>query len=667
MYQLQPTQYQSMFSPLDIGAISQGLRESQQRSDAASQAWAQTSSGYYDDSTYDPAMKEKFMQNLNEQYDKLRTSYSGDLGAATSDLMGLIGGSRRDPYLNLNKVALEKQKERDALKKQFGAKALVFSDLKKGLTDEEGNWRKQDDFNYEVVQDLERDKKLATIIDQSLKKVSREGGLYNDPRYPGILTRKTEFSEGMLQKKNETIYQEYLDTPEGQLHLRILKDLNKDKNPEASLKAYVDNAISNRVSPISISYQDTHLPRETRGSGNTFNPNVYSPLKSTQAQTIKSSVFKSVEDVRTNALSKNAEPEIKEYSNYLITKVKNDSELTNIKKIIDYTAKQLGMSVAGTTGNLELEGVGKSKSLEGNKTYGYTTPEGVYVAPDNSNVEKADPVRSARVSNLIKDIKRYNDIFNNKLTENLPHNVIDDFETLDPSKGVDADNTRDLNTQVIALNGLIKKYHSSDFTYLTGPYSEPSVIGNIKKKLKKQDKNFNDEDLKAFEDSGFEYSGHSVNGDRFKMILKDKFGREHQITPNSAEAAISLAESTKDIRAERVAVGSTIDFVPNSNKYFAMRNGTMEPIEFPKGLTVNGNEGAYQIMVKDKPVSIETYVNYLNSIGQPEEVINNYLRAVSQYYSDGDINSLSKKAALMRDDYDVFKFLENNRVINLSR
>lgn len=268
-FAIQPYQYQSTFTPIDLGVVQHGLESRQNRYDAANAAWAETKGKLYDDPTYDKAEKDRVVQAIEGNFENVYKNYNGDLGAATGDLMQMIANTRKNEYFALNKVALEKQKEYEVLKRAYGAKALEFKGMPKGLRNEKGELRSQEEFAPEVVQDLERDQKLAAIIEQSLEQVSREGGMELSKDGKWYVSGKTS-GKGYLQGKGQQydktkgIYEEYKNTPEGQLHLRMLRELpgfNKEgKDPEVALKEYVDHAIANRIAPPSYEQQQVLNP-----------------------------------------------------------------------------------------------------------------------------------------------------------------------------------------------------------------------------------------------------------------------------------------------------------------------------------------------------------------------------------------------------------------------
>ena len=252
-YKFPQQQYQSMFVPMDLGVIQQNLAQRQQRYDATSTALAQAKAGLYDMDTYDPTQKAAMIKMVEDRFGDIYSRHSGDLGAAATDVIDTIADIRSHPYFSLNKAALEKVKQRDALKQQYGAEMWDFSPLPQGLS-QDGQWRKQEDFVVDIERDLKWDDEVAQKWNQVLQQVSREGPLKPGPF--GTLQSTTVFGVGtanQLKSKFGNVLEEYKGTPAYRQQMRVYQELEGLTKDEASKKVedFVRNIGAARVAPES--------------------------------------------------------------------------------------------------------------------------------------------------------------------------------------------------------------------------------------------------------------------------------------------------------------------------------------------------------------------------------------------------------------------------------
>lgn len=371
-YALQPYQYQSTFVPADLGVIQQNLAARQQRYDAANAAWGETKAKLYDDPTYDNEAKQEVVKQIEGNFENIYKTYNGDLGAATSDLMQMIAGHRKSDYFRLNKVALEKQKQFEALKQAYGAEGLEFKGMKPGLRNPDGSWKKQEDFDFDVVKDLPRDEKLASIIDQSLQQVSREGEMEMDSK-TGLWKSKIVGGKGYLQDKNATILEEYKATPEGKLHMRILKEINGSKNVEGELKEYVDRAIANRKAPESIKY-DYQQPVKSNNNGKGKNGNSGITFNSSGQVIVQHPDFNAVNSSSTLSRALNTNPNSIPLTK-LNTRISSSDEYKKAQKNINFSTRNAWTYIKNRFKNANLNDFPELKKVIEDSESVYNTSE----------------------------------------------------------------------------------------------------------------------------------------------------------------------------------------------------------------------------------------------------------------------------------------------------
>jgi len=271
-YKFPQQQYQSMFVPMDLGVIQQNLAQRQQRYDATSTALAQAKAGLYDMDTYDPTQKAAMIKMVEDRFGDIYSRHSGDLGAAATDVMDTIADIRSHPYFSLNKAALEKVKQRDALKQQFGAGAWDFKPLPQGLA-QDGQWRSQEDFVVDVEKDLGWADEVAAGWKDALKQVTREGPLKPGPY--GTLQSTIYSGEGtadQLENKLDDVLERYKSTPAYRQQMRVLTELRgvdnttRDKNgmteADRQVRQFVKDIGEPMVAPESYRHEYRNIPSD---------------------------------------------------------------------------------------------------------------------------------------------------------------------------------------------------------------------------------------------------------------------------------------------------------------------------------------------------------------------------------------------------------------------
>lgn len=692
-FELQPKQYQSMFTPADMGVVQQGLAQRQGKYDAASSSWAQTKAALYEEPTYDPQLKEEVIKSIEGNFENVYKTYNGDLGAATSDLMSMIGSSRKNPYFRLNKVALEKKKEYDAYKQQYGAQALEFKQLPKGLRQGD-KWRDQSEFDYDLVKDLDRDKKLADIIEQSLENVSNEGGLYANNNYPGILSRKTVFGKGLKQgKKAGDIYDEYLGTAEGQLHLRMLKELPgyKVDDPVNTLKDYVNKAVNSRMAPPSTSYQDIHDPNYGRGSGGSQETSspithvvtgasaeaVNSPeiVKNLQSKPIHSIIFPAHTGLYGKPKTDDATMEV---ARAAVSNAAKTPQAKLLMSQIKAVADRLGVNVSDFT----QDGVFSSNGLIVNSGLGladdyhsiggYKNKEGKTVPLNGVKVklgtnEISDPRKSAELRILNEYMVKYNNLIDGQTKSNLDLTPGDDpysrWYAIDvqgvnsPVPLTEAEKTARRNLVKDAGSYLMSNVSKGHLDFLNGPYA-----GKHSEELSKN---------KDFKDLKMEVMSYKPTDDGVKVMLLDDKGDEHTVLINNADVGTTFSSMMDDKLAEGLAAYTQYKPIYGSNKIEINK----QPVTLQNDYSINKDisvDGQEYVTVSQKGNAvtvgdlIQGYDEYLSKVQNAEEkaaITAERDSFIQQQRSRHGEQSVEDKPVYLYTKVELIPFLKTNKAL----
>ena len=615
-----PGGYQSMFvAPVDLGLIQQYNQDYQKRYDAAVNAEAQARGALYDMEFYDPVEKKRIIDAVESRFGNLYKEYSGDMGAATGDLMNLIGSIRKDEAFDINKYALEQQKKVDALKQAHGANKLVFRDIKPGLRREDGSLKTREDFSFDILGDLKRDEKLAQIIDQSLANVSKEGELRRSGAPAGYMRSKTEWGKGMDQEyKAESIYQEYLDSPEGQLHLRILNEgvngaqgIGNEAKAKTAIKAYVDTMIKNRMTPVSskydyqrdLSYDADRNKADNNGQSLLIPTALYETISKQTQKPNTTRLFSSDKSI-SDAYNSDKVPDIvKETANTFVNQFKSS---------------QKGISLLGMIRNsMVRNGIDPSKYLQGayipDPSIPIDDPEEVNddlksgSTPIGSSFNLSKPFRQPSTTlkgsaleqkALYSYINEYNTLLRQHLSDKVQTGYANfDWRDLDPSKAYEIPGLtqKQIDAEYRRVENLRNDFKKAgaelvpqDLNFEVGPLS---------------DKNgeFSKEDLKNWDVKDIKYG---LTPDQFSVLITTKDNQEHIATLKSVDAAIRLARKTNNEDAKRVAASSGLRFVTGSDSFWKLVNGNFEKQQLPKGITVEDvGEGYYKVFKNGVPLS----------------------------------------------------------------
>jgi len=661
-YIIQPQQFQSSFVPRDLGVIQQSLAQHQQRYDATSTALAETKAKLYESLTYDPVQKKAMIDMIEGRFDDIYRNYSGDLGAAAGDVMDTIASSRAHPYFNLNKLALEKQKQQEALIQQYGPDALKFATLPQGLS-VDGKWRPQADFTFDIEKKKDYATRVGAIWEQALEQVSRETKPVIGP--DDRMRSMTEWGKGVFdQVKNKfvDVLEEYKSTSEYTQHKKVLMHPDMggmtEGEAEQAIKDFVRQSGDTRTAPKSYKFDVSSAPAG-RGATRSTMTSYLSPFKNTFQGTTESNMFESTDDIKDAVTG--GEGLTKKLAENLLAEATSTDHLKFLDKFLQEQADKLGVTLTNEGGVMEYDNpFDEERFVRG---VGFVKTGGLTLKKDMTTVEKA------RWFNFKNDVAEYNAKVEANLGEVLPQSQKMRYVTINPAKGETKKVRDDLDNQVTKLNGLITKYSSSDFTYLNGAYSDPSVLEDIQDKLKDPEKYIDDKQLRLFDGANFEYAGHNQKGEFFQMILNDKYGRQHTVIPNSFEAAVTLAEATKDPEAVRTAVTSTLKFVANnSDDYWVMRNGEFVSQPLAEGFTIGGDDDRFEINFDGRPITVNDRVRLMEGMDEPKEIIkeiiNNYLISVSNAYETTDRAELGPKPALFREKGELYQTLSAIGALN---
>ena len=118
------------YKPLDLNVINQNLLTQQKYFDEANTKIAAQMDEAGKTSFLDPVAREKVLSDMNKSYQTLAEKYSGRLGENTPEVLRTISNNVSNPWFNLNTIQLTKAAEEQKLRDQYGAEAIVRSDVK---------------------------------------------------------------------------------------------------------------------------------------------------------------------------------------------------------------------------------------------------------------------------------------------------------------------------------------------------------------------------------------------------------------------------------------------------------------------------------------------------------------------------------------------------------
>lgn len=140
-----PIQYinplQSSYVGLDTEYFDRKALEDQKRHDAALQMMFERKKQIGEMETYSPDLMQYAQQQDQQRYDEVIDKHYGALAYGTSDVLGALEDSYQNQAYNVNKIFAEKYKQQEALKDEYGDKAIVYKELdpNKLLTRDDAN------------------------------------------------------------------------------------------------------------------------------------------------------------------------------------------------------------------------------------------------------------------------------------------------------------------------------------------------------------------------------------------------------------------------------------------------------------------------------------------------------------------------------------------------
>jgi len=581
-------QYQSMFVPMDLGIIQQNLAQRQQRYDATSTALAQTKAGLYDMDTYDPAQKAAMIKMVEDRFGDIYSRHSGDLGAAATDVMDTIADIRSHPYFSLNKAALERQKQRDALKQQFGAGAWDFRPLPQGLA-QDGQWRSQEDFVVDIEKDLGWADEVAAGWKDALKQVTREGPLKPGPY--GTLQSTIysgEGTAGQLENKLDDVLERYKSTPAYRQQMRVLIELRgvdntvRDENgmteADRQVRQFVKDIGEPMVAPESYRHEYRNIPdgTGTQVLGYGMVPKVVAGASAEEvaggviADQVKQS---GVKDALQGA---ETELEKEQVANIISRAAKSASAVSLMEKI-----KKIGSDLGINPVDLMEYGYASGSSMvytdPNDGTYdpktdlsqGYYRGVGGELHPLKGVKVRVDgyvePKIAARLSVFQNLLDNYNQTLEDHAKQNIDKVTGDDINS--PWYAIDVqgatlsaegyliskeDKAAWRQVQTDADNFVNDRLSRSHFTFQTGKYVDLSP-----KELA---------DDQEFKQDRFSVRIYKPTENGVKLVLNGKDNEEHVVLLNNKEVSESFSKIVMDATAERLSrtADITIDYGGNT-------------------------------------------------------------------------------------------------------
>jgi hypothetical protein len=216
------TGYQSMFVPMDLGTVQQNLGQNQQRFDATAATLTDVKNKLNEMPGYNQQEKEAVVSEISNNFNDIWAKYNGNLAAASTDILKSIGEHRNNPYFQLNETALKQAEQRAGVEKSLQAQGrpiLKFADMPTTLKDEQGNWRKADEFKFDYELQREYDAKRQEIWSKLLKPESLDTPA-SSIDFSGISTayasikKKSGIFQTQVDNKFDEAYNQYKTTEE---------------------------------------------------------------------------------------------------------------------------------------------------------------------------------------------------------------------------------------------------------------------------------------------------------------------------------------------------------------------------------------------------------------------------------------------------------------------
>ena len=596
-YKFPQQQYQSMFVPMDLGVIQQNLGQRQQRYDATSTALAQAKAGLYDMDTYDPTQKAAMIKMVEDRFGDIYSRHSGDLGAAATDVMDTIADIRSHPYFSLNKAALEKQKQQEALIQQYGPDALKFATLPQGLS-ADGKWRSQGEFGFDIEKSLDYAQRVGQIWQQTLKDVSREsppgivGGMLVSTTRSGIGTfGQTEGEKLEAVKREYKTTSEYTQQKKKLMHPNY-GDLTEEQAEEA-IDKFIKDSGKARKAPESIRYDTRNIPSSVSGVGGPGEGYYYRGVSMTSYLDIKRQFNKPREILSAADSDDNSQRTFE-------AKKRRDRVLnsTGMQITKDQIVK-LAMEI-GTDPDKMFKSSGKAVIYReeggGPGFIGRPAPKGT----------------KAQIKEINSLVNKYNEFLDIGLTKTIDGGY-EGFQWNDFNLGrayregyarngtegakaaVDAQTAREA-----AVRSEVAEYPMEAWIYDISDYAGKTE--------------FTDDERKVWRNPESVWVGHDPAKGVFALNIRTTDGKSHIVRPTNLLQALTVAETYGDPGSIGSAIGSVFEF--GSNSMFKLKNGKYEETKLPEGIELIENysedpvesrfNGTFTLVDNGIPVQIQT-------------------------------------------------------------
>ena len=205
----------SMYNPQAESQFLQATAAAQERFDKASLAASQSLATIGGLDTYDAPELQKRLKSTQDKINKLvQDKYSGDYGAASNEIVNIIGAERAHPFYKFNKQKLEASKAFEEQKQKLGANFMSTSNPRNVSFKD---WQSGKSFDYTAIN-------RADIVNNSaamFKSIANE--LRSNPEFRS--TTNGKFLERVLQYgfKNTAEARRYLT--EDPIGRNMVKDL----------------------------------------------------------------------------------------------------------------------------------------------------------------------------------------------------------------------------------------------------------------------------------------------------------------------------------------------------------------------------------------------------------------------------------------------------------
>ncbi len=264
--QYQPSKYESMFVPYDMGVIQKSLADKQQRNDAAVQGFGAQMAKLNEVETADPQHYNAVMQNLRQGFDQIYTKHNGDLSAGYNDAINFIQQSRSDPFWKLNEAKMKAIAQEDQLVSQFGADALNFKSARsQQLLNDQGQYNGIDTFTPEVQKKDNWDGSMLDNVKAHMTPTKTGKSVSGSP-VPGLFTT-TEYSGVKVNK--EAAFEDYQKSSSYKQQLRTYTELGQyTPTGEKMSKTDAESLIKSQFEKIAKAHEYKLIDQNFQGIPN---------------------------------------------------------------------------------------------------------------------------------------------------------------------------------------------------------------------------------------------------------------------------------------------------------------------------------------------------------------------------------------------------------------